>query len=337
MLKPSSPTESAKSTECVLVLVIDSNRMATQLLCDALARDRRFEIAQGELPDAVKIKPDVALISSTLEGPERNGLEFAHQLLRAVPQTRVIMMVEASTRDFVLAAFRAGARGIFSRSNCLKTLSKCILSVHKGQLWATNAEIQFLLEALEQHAPIRLMDAKGTDLLSERERDVVRCVTEGLTNRDIAGSLRLSEHTVKNYLFRIFNKLGVSSRVELILYALHQPAQKAQGERSISEGEAFLNSCLQATEQGHFGLNMAGEKHPEGSNKVEALAWFIAAGSLITESQKRFKTASNELRNTMDAQDVAEAKRRALIWLSRNKTLRSNSRNQPRDPFLCVA
>jgi DNA-binding CsgD family transcriptional regulator len=79
--------------------------------------------------------------------------------------------------------------------------------------------LRFLLEALCESEPMRVLDAGGDPLLSKREQDVVRCVAEGLSNREIANRLRLTEHTVKNYLFRIFDKLGVSSRVEVVLYA----------------------------------------------------------------------------------------------------------------------
>jgi DNA-binding CsgD family transcriptional regulator len=76
-----------------------------------------------------------------------------------------------------------------------------------------------LLEALGEALPLRVIDARGTELLSRREQEVVRCVAEGLSNREIAQRLGLTEHTVKNYLFRIFDKLGVSKRVEVVLYA----------------------------------------------------------------------------------------------------------------------
>jgi DNA-binding CsgD family transcriptional regulator len=75
-----------------------------------------------------------------------------------------------------------------------------------------------VIEALRESEPIRLVDSGGEAILSKREQDVVRCVAEGLSNREIASCLGLTEHTVKNYLFRIFDKLGVSSRVEVVLY-----------------------------------------------------------------------------------------------------------------------
>jgi DNA-binding NarL/FixJ family response regulator len=118
----------------------------------------------------------------------------------------------------VVEAFRCGAQGVFSRTESSKTLAKCINSVHQGQVWASSAELCYLIEAFRESAPVRLMDARLEAILSKREQDVVRCVAEGLSNREIASRLKLTEHTVKNYLFRIFDKLGVSSRVEVVLY-----------------------------------------------------------------------------------------------------------------------
>ncbi|MGA7224203.1 MAG: LuxR C-terminal-related transcriptional regulator [Candidatus Acidiferrales bacterium] len=79
-----------------------------------------------------------------------------------------------------------------------------------------------MLEALGQTKSIHLQDARGVNLLSKREETVVRLVADGLTNKAISSELHLSEHTVRNYLFRIFDKLGVSSRVELVLYCLQE-------------------------------------------------------------------------------------------------------------------
>jgi DNA-binding NarL/FixJ family response regulator len=92
--------------------------------------------------------------------------------------------------------------------------------VHAGQIWADSSELSDLVEAISQLAPMRVVNADGMRLLTNREEDVVRLLTEGRQNRDIAHELKLSEHTVRNYLFHIFDKLGVSSRVELVMYAV---------------------------------------------------------------------------------------------------------------------
>ncbi|PYX45962.1 MAG: hypothetical protein DMG79_17890, partial [Acidobacteria bacterium] len=137
----------------------------------------------------------------------------------------------------VIEAFRAGARGVFCRTESLKLLAKSIRCVHEGQIWANSSELQFLLESMSEPVPMKFLSASGDALLSARELDVVRCVAEGLSNREIAQRLSLREHTVKNYLFRIFDKLGVSSRVEVVLYALgnHASPKAASVEGSKKE------------------------------------------------------------------------------------------------------
>jgi len=92
-----------------------------------------------------------------------------------------------------------------------------------------------LIDALAQVPNVRLVSAKGASLLSKREEEVVRLVAEGLSNHDIAQQLHLSDHTVKNHLFRIFEKLGISNRVELVLYTVthsKRPAMAVSGENS---------------------------------------------------------------------------------------------------------
>ncbi|MGD1022145.1 MAG: response regulator transcription factor [Candidatus Sulfotelmatobacter sp.] len=208
----------------IKVLAAESTRMNSQLLADALAQDGQLEVTGIEpkpasiLAIVAQEKPHVVLISSALEDSGTQGFDLARQISTTVPGTRVILLMDASNPSAVVQAFRCGARGIFSRTESSKSLAKCIHSVHEGQVWANSAELCYVMEALRASEPIRLVDSGGAAILSKREQDVVRCVAEGLSNREIASSLGLTEHTVKNYLFRIFDKLGVSSRVEVVLY-----------------------------------------------------------------------------------------------------------------------
>lgn len=210
----------------IRVLAVDNTSMNTQLLVDTLARDGQFRMAApGSNPAEILAwtkseKPHVALVSARQSDDSAAGLQLCREICANSPATRVIVLLDASERPLVVAAFRAGARGVFSRTESLRLLAKCILCVHQGQVWARSDELQYLLEAVTEPMPIRIHNEDGKALLSARELDVVRCVAEGLTNREIARRLTLTEHTVKNYLFRIFDKLGVSSRVEVVLYAL---------------------------------------------------------------------------------------------------------------------
>src|SRR5262249_12004405 len=109
-------------------------------------------------------------------------------------------------------------RGIFYRSHSLKALAKCIRSVHRGQIWVGNDDIEHLVRALDHVKPRPVTSPDGSMLLTRREEEVVRLVVDGMKNREIAHRLQVTEHSVRNYLYRIFEKLGVSTRVELILY-----------------------------------------------------------------------------------------------------------------------
>lgn len=219
------------------VLAADSTSMSTQLLAEALARDPQFHMIEAPSGAATLVpllrreKPHVAIVSAKLGENRHRSYELVREIRSQVPGTRVIVLLDSSDRCAVVEAFRAGAQGVFCRTEPFRLLAKCIQCVHSGQIWASSSELHFVLEALGQPAFANL-EANGSSLLTARELDVVRCVAEGLSNREIAQRLKLTEHTVKNYLFRIFDKLGVSSRVEVVLYAL------GNGDRAHQESPA---------------------------------------------------------------------------------------------------
>jgi DNA-binding NarL/FixJ family response regulator len=93
--------------------------------------------------------------------------------------------------------------------------------VAAGQIWANAKQLNYVMDALSEVPSLRVLNSRGSRLLTPREEQVVALVAEGLGNRQIASELSLSPHTIKKYLFRIFEKLGVSTRVELVLYAVN--------------------------------------------------------------------------------------------------------------------
>jgi DNA-binding NarL/FixJ family response regulator len=217
----------------VNVIVAEASEMYCQLVESAF-RPRRFRVSvvasAVESVRAVSLlkerEPDVAIISAQLHEGPLAGFAVLRELRSLQSKTRAVMLLSSRERGLVIDAFRSGAHGVIFRDEPLETLSKCIHAVHQGQVWANSQHLGYLLEALAQVKPLRLQDARGANLLSKREEKVVRLVAEGLTNRQISVELGLSEHTIRNYLFKIFDKLGVSTRVELVLYCLQEkPAQ----------------------------------------------------------------------------------------------------------------
>ena len=210
----------------IRVVAADSNHMVCRLLSDALNKQPGVSVVglamdYESLRQSIQnLKPDVALISSTLRGglllPEPCDGES-----NRLPQCPWVLLLDEGEPHLVAAAFRAGARGVFSRAQSdMGLLAKCVRRVTEGQIWMDNRHLLCLLEAFAGNDNGKQHKTNGTPKLTPREESVVRLVIQGRVNREIAEELQLSEHTIKNYLFRIFDKLGVSNRVELALYAV---------------------------------------------------------------------------------------------------------------------
>jgi two-component system nitrate/nitrite response regulator NarL len=210
----------------ISVLVVDQNLMAGRLLGDSLARKSGFKVvgAAVDVEQALEMfaheRADVVVIAVNLKDGPRSGFSLLRRLRAAHPGTRTVVLLDSIEDDVVLNAFRSGARGVFCRSGSVKMFRKCLLAVHRGQVWADAGQMQVILEAIESPVPAEVAIPKRDNQLRKREKEVLDCVAAGLNNREIAAQLRLSEHTVKNYLFRLCDKVGRSGRVELMLYAL---------------------------------------------------------------------------------------------------------------------
>jgi DNA-binding NarL/FixJ family response regulator len=215
----------------IRLFVADTSPMASQLLADALRRFRnpRFEVATPKsvnpddcLSEILQQSPDVAVLALALQNHPLGALQIVRELRLLALRVKCVVLLEQADRSLVVESFRAGVCGVFHRFYSPQLLVRCIESVQAGQIWASSQELHYLVEELGTTKPVNIVDAKGRALLSVREAQVVRLVAEGLSNREISKQLSLSEHTVKNYLFRIFEKLGVATRVELVLYAMAQ-------------------------------------------------------------------------------------------------------------------
>jgi DNA-binding NarL/FixJ family response regulator len=233
--------------DAIRVLIVHGYSLASELISREIDRQAGFRCVARCATIAAATEQirchdvDVVLISSTLrDGSALSAIELIHSVS---PHLRSILMMTEPERSTVITAFRKGVRGVFhSPRSDFDALLKCIRCVHAGQIWASTAELELLMSALQQPEP----NEPHHTVLTSRERDVVRLLVAGMTNRDIARELRLSEHTIKNYMFRIFDKVGVSSRVELLLYAMHhvQPdtARSTGSERSGGGESAYAHA-----------------------------------------------------------------------------------------------
>jgi DNA-binding NarL/FixJ family response regulator len=211
------------------VLVTEASKMYCDLLSMAfLAVPDRFHVVATAFTTAEILaqvrehRPSVAIISDNLADGPLAGLRILPEVRKANPETRILLAMSSSDRELVIEAFRFGADGVFCRNSPFDMLCKSVDALAKGQIWANSKELRYVMEEFMRAPKQRKVDPTVENRMTKREGDVVRLAVEGLSNREIAGQLGLTEHTVKNYLFRVFDKLGVSNRVELVLSCLRQ-------------------------------------------------------------------------------------------------------------------
>jgi two-component system nitrate/nitrite response regulator NarL len=164
-----------------------------------------------------KLKPDILLLD--LRMPGKDGLAVLEETNLDSLTTRIIVLTAAEDERDAVRAMRLGARGIVLKQSASDLLVKSIHRVYGGEIWLDNhitAEVMKAFAKTSDNGPRR-----DKRLLSDREKEIVQLVALGHRNKEIGGKLFISEQTVKNHLHNIFDKLGVSDRLELALYAIH--------------------------------------------------------------------------------------------------------------------
>jgi len=314
----------------IRVLVAENSRIHSRLLADALKSDSLLDVTPFEADSSALVAAvvaqeiDVLVISSTLDELPSRGFEILHELRSTHRGTRCVLLLGSSTDELVLKAFRAGARGLFSKNDPLEQLSECVRSVYQGKIWANHHALGVAVDALANSPSVRSSNANGMKLLSKRELQVVRSLAEGLTNREIAEQLKLSPHTIKNYLFRIFDKLGVSSRIELLFMTLSQtepvpalssrtsenPAANGYSRDEAAWLEKSAEAGLPAAQLALAQLYFVRRRDPQ--DLVSSYMWYLVA----TERALLSRVFMTKL---MTPEQMEEAKHKATVWLSKMK------------------
>ncbi len=302
--------------------------MYTQLLADILGRDPRIrEVSTAA--DSASIKHaiqhqkniDVIVLGSNLDEVPLRGIALLRELRMTCPEIKGVVLLESSKREVILEAFRSGARGLFSRHEPLETLSKCVMQVHEGHVWANNEQMSYAVEALALSPNIKAVDANGLNLLSKREIEVVHSLAEGLTNREIASRLDLSQHTIKNYLFRIFDKLGVSSRMELLFLTLNQNSGLSMSRGIVGKNgkdpekpsiawykkAAEAGSALAQVEL----ARMYSDGDGISANTAMAYMWYTASERSCTEMTAKTSLLKRKLEKQLTSEQILEARKMA--------------------------
>ena len=211
-----------KAQATITILVADDHAIFRDGLRKLLDSDGGLTIV-GDARNGVecisllnKLKPDILLLD--LRMPDKDGFAVLEEINFANLSTRVIVLTAAKDDRDVIRAMRLGARGVVLKQSATDFLIKSIRQVYAGEISLDNHMIAGVMKAFSR-ASDAPEDAKP--LISNREREIVEHVAQGFRNKEIGEKLFISEQTVKNHLYNIFDKLGVSDRLELALYAIH--------------------------------------------------------------------------------------------------------------------
>src|SRR5215469_8318870 len=160
---------------------------------------------------------DVVLLEGALLAGSANAIP---DILRIAPDAKLIIQAVANDESHTVELYRKGVRGIISRSISPDLLVRCVRRIAAGETWIDNQSVTWVIEAYRAQAAA-LVSPKSQPRLSPKEMAIITCITQGKRNKEIAFQLGTTEQVIKNYLRKIYDKLGVSDRLELALYCLH--------------------------------------------------------------------------------------------------------------------
>jgi two-component system, NarL family, nitrate/nitrite response regulator NarL len=223
-VKPSPLRNKLTATPAVSILLADDHPVVRIGVRNMLQADEGFSVV-GEAGDGdeaitqtLELLPDILLLD--LNMPRLPGLEAMRAIMSGSPTVKIILLTSTVTPQEIIEALQIGARGIVLKDALADHLTNAIRTVVSGDYWIGGRRVVNLVGALHELMKQAAVPERKTFGLTPREMDVVGCIVEGCSNRDIAKQFTLSEETVKRHLSNIFDKTGVSTRLELAMFAI---------------------------------------------------------------------------------------------------------------------
>jgi two-component system, NarL family, nitrate/nitrite response regulator NarL len=220
-----STVETATRAATIRIVVADDHPVVRFGVKNMLEREAGVEII-GEAEDGddaitqtIELEPDILLLD--LQMPRLPGLEAMRAIMSKSPRVKILLLCGTISTQQIIEALQIGARGIVLKDSVASDLARSLRAVMSGDYWIGGERVVNLVAALNDlmkkaaEAP-----EKKTYGLTPRELEVVTCIVEGCSNKDVAKQFNISEETVKRHLSNIFDKTGVSTRLELALFAI---------------------------------------------------------------------------------------------------------------------
>lgn len=209
------------------VMIADDHALFRAALRKLLEMEPHIEVVaeakngKDALQQVEKAQPDVLLLDLSM--PQLSGWDVLRKLSKTTLKVRTILLSDAIEREQIVEALCLGARGVLLKSTASQLLYKSIRTVMTGEYWVHRSIICELVNNLRTSAEGGTRPAQPDSYhLTRRELDILASVVDGCTNRDIAAKFKISEQTVKHHLTNIFEKVGVTNRLELALFAMNQ-------------------------------------------------------------------------------------------------------------------
>jgi two-component system nitrate/nitrite response regulator NarL len=218
-------SETTVAVAPIRIVVADDHPVVRSGVKGMLENENGFEVV-GEAEDGdtaitqtIELEPDILLLDLAM--PRLPGLEALRAIMSKSPRVKIIMLTSTISSQQVIEALQIGARGIVLKDAAAGDLSSALRAVLSGDYWIGGARVANLMsklnELMKQAAAVPERKTYG---LTPRELEVVTCIVEGCSNKDVAKQFSISEETVKRHLSNIFDKTGVSTRLELALFAI---------------------------------------------------------------------------------------------------------------------
>ena len=221
------------SSTPIRLLIVDGHPIVLEGLRSVLGRLPDIEVV-GEAWDGVDaiektvtLDPDVVLMELKL--PRVDGLTVLRSIQARAPRSKVILFSSSENKEEFVEAMKLGCLGILSKDAAINLIEKSINKVYAGEIWLDSNTTAAVIRQFASPSDFPTIHGGGGNgkssreraQLSQREREIIILIAQGYKNKEIAEKMFITEQTVKNHLHNVFDKLGVSDRLELALYAIH--------------------------------------------------------------------------------------------------------------------